>query len=135
MSNPVEDDPIGVRPAQIIPTTFGILTHVIIPGTPPGKNQPFCPARPKGRWPHTDAEIADWVKEVIRLGKAKGLLYMPEAIRYFATHCFWPPKKLGGINCPQHNRVRSMVFELAAREYQNGAGIYHNFVDDAPEGI
>lgn len=136
MSDTNHDDSIGVRPAQIIPTHYGMLSHVITPGTPPGKSQPFCPIRPQGDWPHTDAQIAEWVREVIMLGKAKGLLYMPEAVRYFATNCYWPLKNFSDITRYQHLRVRKLAYELAVREHRNGVGASGNkFVDDAPEGI
>ncbi len=130
----VDDDFIGVRPAQIIPTNFETLSRVIIPGTTPGNKTPFCPVRPKGCWPHTNEQIKEWVREVIVIGKTTGFLYMPEAICYFATHCFWPPYRNGKI-CPHHTRVHNLIWESAEEEYTSGVGVCNHFVDDAPENI
>lgn len=129
-----DEDLIETRPAQIIPVTFSHLSSVIIPGTPPGKNQPFCPARPKGNWPHTDEEIADWVRQVIILGVNSGFLYMPVAIRYFAENCFWT---IGtdGKKCPHHERARNLAYNIALQEHSKGKITRKQFVDDAPEGI
>lgn len=126
---------IETRPAQIIPVTFSKLSSVIIPGTPPGQNQPFCPARPKGNWPHTDEEITDWVRQVIVLGIRSGLLYMPTAIRYFAEHCFWTHTTTDGKTCPHHERARNLAYNVALREHAKGNIISNHFVDDAPDGI
>lgn len=129
-----EDEVIGFRPAQVISTTHEIISHVCIPGIPLGSNQPFCPARPKGQWPHTDKEITEWVKEVIILGKSTGVLYMPEAMCYFATHCFWPLQH-NGSEWPHYDRVRKLVWEVADKEYKSNIGPNKQFIDDAPDVI
>jgi hypothetical protein len=129
------DDDINIRPAQQISTNFPTLIKLIIPHTPAGARMPFCPIRPKGIWPHTDMEIAEWVRELIQFGKYSGYLYMPEALRYFAVHCFWPPIGKNMARCPHHDRIRLLVFRLAQKEYEYGIATRNKFVDDAPEGI
>lgn len=136
-----ESEDIATRPAQAIDSTrnHANLRRVSIPGSTPGSKEPFCPAKPKGEWPHTEVEIEQWVKDVIDGGKARGLLYAADAVRYFVEG-FWPSYHSGikkGV-CPEHTRACLLAFQYAVEEHKLAAWYRRQdreFEDDAPEGI
>lgn len=74
-----------------------------------------CPCKPAGfkeGWPDgpcSDEDVIEWALSVRDKGVGEGLVYLPEAVRYFIRE-FWD------MNGPEYLRIRGLVGNALQRE-------------------